>query len=286
MNFQRINFDRELERGKVCYEEKVGRWWNAQALNGPHQAAYRRIADYVREVAPRNPELIVDYACGSGHFLRRLPRRFPKSKFLGLDGSALMLKKARDEVARLGKSVQQRTELVRTALPNFSLPKGQADVVVFVFPNIVLSPRQATSIEAHRPKHRGTLRIAKYLATAREPDPEDETEKDDPETLLDTLLDDNVIAWHLRSLLKPGGLCIRTEYCESHRRDFSRLVRQRKAFEEGSLQFTLKGSANRRYFRYVRSRYFRSKVIEDVYHQTRDKDDNNGGYEITVLKAI
>ena len=163
MKFQRINFDRELERGRICYEEKIGRWWNAQATNGPHQAAYRRIADFVRKVAPRNPGLIVDYACGSGHFLQKLPRRFPKSRILGLDGSSLMLKMARESVARLGKSALERTELTRTALPNFSLPRGQADVVVFVFPNIVLSPRQSKDLEPHRPKHRGTLHVDLHL---------------------------------------------------------------------------------------------------------------------------
>lgn len=286
MHFRRVNFDRELERGRVCYEEKVGKWWHTQATNGPHQAAYRRIADFVREVAPRNPELIIDYACGSGQLLRRLPRRFPTSRILGLDGSALMLKMAREAVARLGKTASEQTEFTRTALPNFSLPRGKADMVVFIFPNIVLSPRQAKDLEPHRPKHRGTNHVAKHLAAAREPDPEDETDDMDEETVLDTLLDDNLISWHVRSLLKPGGLCIRAEYCNSHRREFTNLVRRRKSFEEGSLKFGVNGKANRPYFRYVKSRYTRSKVIEDVFHQTRDEEDHEGGYEIALLKAL
>jgi len=34
------------------------------------------------------------------------------------------------------------------------------------------------------------------------------------------------------------------------------------------------------------SAYFRSRVLEDVYLQTGDERDKNGGYLITVLRAI
>ena len=286
MNYRRINFDKELDRGKVCYEEKVGRWWNSQALNGSHQSAYRRIAEFAGKAAPKSPGLVVDYACGAGHILCRLPRRLPQWKYLGLDGSAFMLKLAEKRMARLGKDVLERASFRRTSLPNFSLPRIRADVVVFVFPNIVLAPRMPKDLAARRGRPLGNSDTARHLAAAREPDPEDETEDDDEESLLDSLLDDNLVALHLRSLLKPGGLCIRAEYCNSHRSEFTRLVRQRKAFEEGSLALRGNGRASKPYFRYVRSKYFRSKVIEDVYHQTRDEEDNEGGYEITLLKAI
>lgn len=286
MNYRKINFDRELDRGRVCYEEKVGRWWQNQALNRPHQAAYRRIAGFVREAAPKSTGLIVDYACGSGQFLTRLPRRFPRSRFLGLDGSAYMLGLARQRLARLGKDALDRTTLRHSSLPSFSLPRGRADVVVFAFPNVVLSAWQSRELRAFRLRHRGNLEAARYLAAAREPDPEDETEEMDEETLFENLLDDDLVARNLRMLLKPGGLCIRAEYCNSHRREFTPLVRRRKAFEEGSLIWSVNGKATKPYFRLVRSRYVRSKVIEDVYHQTRDDEDKLGGYAITLLKAL
>ena len=284
MNHRNINFDRELNRGRKAYEGKVGHWWNAQALDASHQYAYRNIANFIRSALPKSTGFIIDYACGSGHILSRLPQRFSRSRFLGLDGSSLMLNLAKRRIARQGKTALEQTSFQQTLLPNFSLPREKADAVVFIFPNIVVSSQEENGYQGRG--YKKDAAVARYLAAAREPDPEDETETDDEDSLYDTLMDDKQISRNLRILLKPGGLCLRAEYSNAHRREFTRLVRQRKAFEEGSLATPVDGTIPEQLFRYIRSRYFRSKVVEDVYHQTLDKEDKEGGYNITLLKAL
>jgi len=39
-------------------------------------------------------------------------------------------------------------------------------------------------------------------------------------------------------------------------------------------------------FDLVSSTYFRSKVKEDVFYQTKDETDRKGGYSITMLEAV
>ena len=41
----------------------------------------------------------------------------------------------------------------------------------------------------------------------------------------------------------------------------------------------------RQWFRVLASSYFRSQVLDDVYEQTEDARDRNGGYLITVLRS-
>lgn len=286
MNYKRINFDRELTRGRIAYEEKIGRWWHQQSLNRAHDYAYRKVAEFLREALPKKPDLIIDYACGAGNMLARLPRRFPSSRFLALDGSKYMLKQARQRVAHMGADALARTRFQQTPLPNFALPSGQADVVLFVFPNIVVSARQKNCRSYRLRPHKDDVSIGRYLGAAREPDPEDETVTDDPETLFDAMMDDHLVSRNLRSLLKRGGHCVRVEYSNAHRDEFTPLVQQRKAFEEGALDHPVNGRKARRFFRYLKCKYVRSKVIEDVYHQTGDKEDLEGGFSITLLKAV
>jgi len=42
----------------------------------------------------------------------------------------------------------------------------------------------------------------------------------------------------------------------------------------------------RQWFRVLASAHFRSRVMEDVYQQTGDRRDKDGGYLITVLRAL
>ena len=131
--------------------------------------------------------------------------------------------------------------MIETNLPDFSLPRGQADVLLFVFPNIVPDPDLPDPEEekdSHLPNDRD---VADYLALAREPDPEEETVGDDPETLCDSLITDNLIARNLRRLLKKGGVCVRADYANAPRNELTKLVRQRLAFQEGSLQDPVNG---------------------------------------------
>jgi hypothetical protein len=184
----------------------------------------------------------------------------------------------------LGREWKQRVELIETELPDFSLTCSKADALLFVFPNIV--PPEEEFEDEDDLHDKNDLAVAEYLADAREPDPEDETVEDDDETLLDSLLTDNVISRNLRGLLKKGGVCLRADYANAPRNELTELVRQRLAFQESSLGETVNGLRATPLFTVVGSSYHRSKVLEDVYHQTRDETDKEGGYLITTLVAI
>ena len=64
------------------------------------------------------------------------------------------------------------------------------------------------------------------------------------------------------------------------------LVQQRLAFEEGSLEEKVDGYQAEQLFTLLNCLYFRSKVTEDVYHQTGEESDKEGGYLLTILAAV
>ncbi len=100
MQPDKIAFDRELSRGLVVYNDKIGWWWFHQAGNSCHRYAYHNIAGFIRSSFSRQPGLIVDYACGAGNLLFRLNRHFPDSELVGYDGSSLLLAMAHRRLSR------------------------------------------------------------------------------------------------------------------------------------------------------------------------------------------
>src|SRR5689334_11928463 len=100
-----IDFDRAFRRGPRAYDTAVGAWWEGRARDSAHARAYAQAAAYMRaELARRGrtPRLLIDYACGGGHLLVELARRFPEAILIGLDGSEKMLERARNRLARAG----------------------------------------------------------------------------------------------------------------------------------------------------------------------------------------
>ena len=284
MEAENIEFDYELDRGIITYNEKVGLWWKRQAANATHRYAYRNIADFVRDSYDGAPRLIVDYACGGGTLLSRLHGHFPDSDIVGLDGSSLMLGMARKRLARLGGRARHRITLVETLLPDFGLARGIADLVLFVFPNIVSYSGADNGKEYARHLRPTDIAVARKLAFARDPD--DGEEEDDPQTVYTTLLKDRLVSLNIRGLLKRGGICLRVEYGTVRREELPRLELLRTEFEEGALDREIDGLRADQWFRVQGSRYYRSGVIEDVYHQSQDERDLQGGYFITVLRAL
>lgn len=69
-------------------------------------------------------------------------------------------------------------------------------------------------------------------------------------------------------------------------RALSHLDLMRVSFEEGSLDERVNGRFSRQWFRVAASSYFRSRVLEDVFQQTGNREDLEGGYLITVLRAL
>jgi SAM-dependent methyltransferase len=280
-----VNFDRELQRNDA-YDRSVGVWWEKRTYNAAHVYAYRNIVRYIANLRRRKPQTIVDYACGSGAILTRLVRQFPKARVIGIDGSAAMLAHIKKRLNKLDKSARDRVELIQTTLPDFSLEEGIADLVVFTFPNILATNEQQPYYDKHGYKRRNDQAVARLLSKAREPDPEDETVTDKPEELFDTMMSERVVARNLRKIVHEDGILVRSDYSGDEREDLTELVQARFSFEDGSLGIPYLGKRADQLFAITRSKYFRSRVIEDVYHQTKDESDNEGGYCISVLAPV
>lgn len=286
MDYEKIDFDSELNIGKETYNHTLGEWWHSRSSDRSHDYAYRRIADHIASLGEGLPKRIIDYCCGAGNILSRLYKRLPDAQLIGIDGSSLLLDRARRRMQRLDKDWAQRVSFIETELPDFSLPSGQADLVVLVFPNIVPDPTDDSRYDDNGYRHRKDSKVAKYLSKAREPDPEEETVSESPETLYDSLMTDKVISRNLRGLLKKGGICVRATYANASREEFTELVQQRLAFEEGCLDHRVNGRKAKQLFTLEDSAYFRSKIIEDVFLQTGDESDKEGGYQLTTLVGI
>jgi hypothetical protein len=89
----------------------------------------------------------------------------------------------------------------------------------------------------------------------------------------------------MRHLLKPSGLCLRVEYANVRRDDLPPSETLLTGYEEGSMDVEAGGRRAAQWFRVAASAYFRSRVMEDVYHQSEDESDREGGYFITVLRC-
>ena len=121
------------------YNDRVGHWWLKRSADRAHQRAYRNIAHFIRESIPRDPGLILDYACGAGNLLSLLCRRFPHSRLAGLDGSSLLLDLAEKRLSRLPRDCARRISLTETSLPGRIFLRERADLVVYCFPNMIPS---------------------------------------------------------------------------------------------------------------------------------------------------
>jgi SAM-dependent methyltransferase len=295
-----IDFEKLFLKGRTSYDTAIGDWWDQQSCDGPHRKAYAAIAEHVHgrlRAARIKPGILVDYACGSGHFLAALAARFPASRIVALDGSPKMLSLAGERLARAGHEADlvprarafdargPRIRLAETHLPNFSLPAGKADAVLFVFPNLTPAPEDQEYYDAHGYKNRADSKVCTVLARLREMDPEDEVNTMKPKELYEGLLTDRVVSRNLRGLLRRGGAMFKVDYANAHRDELSHLTKMRSLFVEGALEEPVKDLRCEAFFRYVGNDFRRSKVILDVYHQTRDPSDKSGGYFVSEFKA-
>lgn len=266
------------------YNDITGNWWRDQAADRVHQRAYKNIAEFIHASSPRAPKLIVDYACGAGDLLSLLSLRFPNSNLIGLDGSSLLLDLAEKRLSSIPSSCTRRISLIETVLPKQSGLKQRADLIVYCFPN--MTPASDEEGKGMKLTVNSTdARIAQYLSEIKEPGDE-ELPLSELEAIQHTLLYGRCISHNLRQLLIRDGICVRVEYATTQRHEWSPRDLQLVLFEEGSLDAEVAGIKPHPWFRVLASAYFRSKVLEDVYHQTGDARDTNGGYLITVLRAL
>jgi SAM-dependent methyltransferase len=267
---------------KFLYNEELGRWWYARASDRPHARAYRNIADFIQASYARSPRLIVDYACGAGHLLSLLSCRFPDSRLAGLDGSEYLLGLALRRFSRLPVECSRRISLIKTPLPNLNLMRGRADLVIFCFPNMVPPDPE----EGPKQKFRLSQADREFAGTLAALAGKENDDLPDAWTIQRSLEQSRLISLNLRRLLVPGGVCVRIEYGTARREELSPSELVEVSYEEGSLDTTIEGKKRRQWFRVSASSYFRSRVLEDVYQQTGDERNRNGGYLITVLRAI
>jgi hypothetical protein len=297
----KINFEFCLSRGHGTYNRKVGDWWHGQAQNGAHKRAYKNITKYFQTSLNHNsskPLFIIDYACGNGALLIEMAEKLPKARFIGLDGSNLMLRLAMQNLQKRGIEAElcpssrcfdkgkARIRLVKTVLPNFTLPRGKADAAAFIFPNLTCAMKERPRYERNGYNNRKDTKVAEMLARFRETDPEEETAKIDPLEFYDDLMTAKVISRNLRQLLKKHGALLRVDYANAPREQLSELTQRRSLFTEGALDIPIKGCRAEQDFRYLDSRYHRSSVIMDVFHQTGDPTDREGGYFCSMFTAV
>jgi SAM-dependent methyltransferase len=270
---------------KFSYNGKLAFWWLERANDNAHKYAYKNIANFIRTAFRGSPRLIVDYACGAGDLLSLLSRRFVHSKLVGLDGSSLLLGLAERRFSRLPHDCAKRLSLIETPLPKPDLLRSRADLVVFCFPNMMSYPGWEGSWAESFQVGKIDRTIARSLSLAEDPSRGGE-ELPDPLEVQSTLEQGRCISRNLRRLLVRGGICVRVEYATTRRHEWSALELQQVSFEEGTLEMRVDGVSPRKWFSVLASAYFRSRVLEDVYQQTGDKRDRNGGYLITVLQAL
>lgn len=273
------------KKSGFLYNGKVGRWWLRHSLDAAHGRAYRKVADFIRDSYVREPRVVVDYACGSGHLLALLSARFPASKLVGLDGSSFLLDKAGQMVSTLPKQYAERISLIETQLPNLRLLRGKADLVIYCFPHMIPSAAERISGEHELCLSKSDRKIAESLSYMV-----DEYDRawsgSNPASNRLGLMQGRHISLNLRRMLVRGGICLRVEYATMPRHALSPLELAHVSFEEGSLDSPVEGRMPRQWFRLVASSFCWSRVLEDVYEQTGDERDKDGGYLITVLRAV
>lgn len=269
-----VDFDEELTRGRETYDEHVGEWWLSRANDLDHQEAYKNIV-YQISTQCIDPKVIVDYACGPGYVLEHLARTYPNAKVIGIDGSKKQLDIAREKLLKFRS--EDSFELIESNLPNFDLDI-KADLVVFVFPNIC--PGEDVEIYNNNGyQDEGEIGVATELANDSDDDDED------AEDMQDDLLTSKVISSNLHKLCNDSGMCVRVEYAQVPRNQLDKLTIKRTAYEEGSLG-GYHGEECLKLFDFHQSFYFDSVVILDVFHQTNDEDDKEGGYFVTFLNRV
>ena len=176
---KRVKFEEEFHAGYKCYDMNVGNWWFEKSIDSSHRNAYKNIVKYIvsfyKDLGVQ-PGFIIDYACGPGRITALLAAQYPEAIIVGLDGSEKMLHHAgrflkskkigycfsnqKKAFKKTGSSVR----LVKTTLPNFSLPKGEADLVVLALPNIVPVIEEQPYYDKHGYQNKKDAKVGRLLS--------------------------------------------------------------------------------------------------------------------------
>jgi len=285
-NRVKVDFEKELRTNFRGYNTTLTRWWNIRACNKSHCNAYRNIANYVTTHVDLIPSLVIDYGCGTGRLLGEIAVRFVDTKFIGIDGSAGMLKTAKTYLTKEAPNLLNRIKLLKAPLPTKLLLGKRADLVTFTFPHILSNLYDLDLNSFLELLTYSEIENAMILAEDEGMEEVSNEYNDEDPDLLQSLLVNRVISKNLRSLVKRGGYCLRVELANARREEFPKIFQKRFSFQEGSLDKSLSDQSLQQPFELVRSEYHRSKVMEDAYEQTGDESDRKGGYWISLLRAL
>jgi cyclopropane fatty-acyl-phospholipid synthase-like methyltransferase len=73
---------------------------------------------------------VLDLGCGSGDITIRVARAYPRCEIHGIDGSAAMLKYARELLALEPVTCQQRVKFIQGIIPEEKLPRDRYDLII------------------------------------------------------------------------------------------------------------------------------------------------------------
>lgn len=256
-------------------------WWVQRALDPAHDRAYKRIARMGQKHKPE-PKLIIDYACGAALLIRKLIKTFSSAQIVGLDESVLGLDGGRQLLREmhLKQSDADRISLHRAVLPkdNPQLPK--ADLLFFSFPdfrggssrNMVSSLRKTYPEDwaATQTLHKALKKAGLSPAAAAE------------------IFYKRMATRHYASLVKRGGNVVRVEYAQCSRNNCEDATLAEMDWIDGISRPPKESDIKqRRLFNILESRFYKdAAVMADVFQQTNNEADREGGYLITAFKKL
>jgi SAM-dependent methyltransferase len=242
----------------------------------------------------KDDSLLIDYACGSGVLLSKILKD-SKSEIhvVGLDGSQKLLDDFKQNffpTAFSNPSTEtwssNKVSLYQTTLPQFNLPEI-GDLCVWCFPNLIHDENHLDQYNDNGYQDQSWVNQAHKLAHFREMDPDECQDQDSTvDDRLDEYLSQRVIHKNICGILKPKGLFVKIEYANCNRNELSDLTLMRSAFMEGTLAHTIKEHQTTPFFKLIHSEYHKSEVILDVYEQTKDETDKEGGFTINIFEKL
>jgi SAM-dependent methyltransferase len=278
-----IDFDKEFVKGSAAFEGFLADWWLEKSNDPAHRRAYKNISSKMHQIlfeaGISSPKIIVDYACGNGAILKSIVTRFPKTNIIAIDGSKKMLSLAKSSLQQV--ECESAIEFLHSPLPNFALLENTADVVLFLFPNITISSKERRLVRKQLNIDLLTLKTAKFLAKCNEVESDFSADE-----CLDDILDSRAITSNIHRILKKGGFWFHVEYANAPRNQWDEVDQITTLFEESAWPVSIGTAEIRREFQLIKSLYFRSSVMLDVYEQSGDPEDRDGGYVISVLQSL
>ena len=208
-----------------------------------------------------------------------------KAQITGLDESKQAITDAKDyhKIALVEKA-RTYVHMKQMPLPNFKHKLPLADIVVFSFPDFRADDEKKWI--KHWSKHfPEDYAEAKFLRKHHKKCYPDSDHSSVSELFIKRIAGRNII-----NMCKPGGSIYRVEYSACKRSDCDEGFMEEMQFWECikpvDKSFLRKQRKPLILAKKRRSKFIRSDVIHDVYAQTGDDDDLDGGFFITAYERL